>query len=195
MRFRRSAALAAVLALSVAAAGNAATYTVDANHSAVVFQIRHFLSQVYGRFDKFSGTIVRDDENPANSSVEFVIQAASVNTNQERRDNDLRGSDFFDVANHPEIRFVSTKVEKVDDSSYRVTGNLSMRGVTKEIVLPVEFAGEMADGRGGMRAGFVTSTTLDRKAWGIVWNRVLDAGGTMLGDDVKIEISLEAAKS
>jgi len=195
MPSRTVAALVAALALAAASTAEAATYRIDPGHSAVTFQIRHFVSQVHGRFDRFSGTVVKDDENPAASSVEFSLDAASIDTNQERRDADLRGPDFFDVGRYPEIRFVSKRVEPLDDGRYRVTGDLTIRDVTREVELPVEFAGEMDDGRGGARAGFFLTTELNRKDYGIVWNRVLDTGGTMVGDEVRVVISLEAIRN
>jgi polyisoprenoid-binding protein YceI len=194
MKIRVLAAAALAFALTAPALA-ATTYKSDPNHSTVEFKVRHFLSKVPGEFNDFSATIVRDDQNPANSSVEFAIQAASIDTGVEKRDNHLRSADFFDVANHPTITFKSSKVEKVSDSQYKVTGPLTLRGVTKVITLAVDFAGEMADGSGGVRAGFSTETTLDRKEFNINWNKALDNGGYMLSDEVEIEITLSVIKS
>lgn len=197
MHQRLAIILAIALAFSLAPAAPAeaaVTYTVDPVHSEVSFRIRHFVSRVRGQFRDFSGTIVKDDENPAASSIELVIQAASIDTDHERRDNHLRSADFFDVEKYPTIRFESTAVERADDGAYRVTGTLSMHGVTKVLTLPVTFEGEMPDGQGGYRAAFSTSRRLDRKDFNIVWNRVLDQGGRMLGDDVEIEINLAAVR-
>lgn len=186
--------LALAFAAPALATGAPAAYSLDAVHSSVAFKVRHFVSKVPGQFDQFAGTIVRDEQNPANSSVEFTIQAASIDTGNEKRDEHLRSGDFFDVANHPTITFRSTKVEKVSDRLYRVTGPLTLRGVSKVITLDVEFAGEMKDPWGGTRAGFSTSTTLDRKEFNILWNKALDQGGWMLSDEVEIEIELETVK-
>jgi len=185
-----------ILAALASAAPVEATvsYSVDPVHSEVSFRIRHFVSRVRGQFRDFSGTIVKDDENPAATKVEFVIQATSIDTDHDRRDNHLRSADFFDVEKFPTITFTSTAVERVAESEYRVTGHLTMHGITKALTLPVRFEGELPDGQGGFRAAFSTEQRLDRKEFGIVWNRVLDQGGRMLGDDVEIEISLAAIR-
>jgi polyisoprenoid-binding protein YceI len=170
------------------------TFKSDPAHSEVGFVVRHFVSKVRGRFRDFSAVIVKDDQDPSRSSVEFTIQVASIDTGVEKRDNHLRSADFFDAANYPQITFRSTRVEKVSDSEYRVTGDLTMRGVTKVVTLPVTYAGEMPDGFGGVRAGFSTTTTLNRQDFGIKWNKQLDTGGYMLSDEVEVEIDLEAVR-
>lgn len=185
------AALAIVL-LAVAPAAAATTFVIDPGHSDVSFEIRHLMSRVRGTFNEFAGTIVRDDQEPSSSSVRLVIQAASIDTRHASRDNDLRGAEFFDVAAHPTITFESTKVEKVSEAEYRVTGRFSMRGVTRELVLPVRFEGEMKDPRGTLRVGYTVATRLDRKEYGMTWNRALDNGGFLLSDEVDVSISIEA---
>ncbi|KAB2968164.1 MAG: YceI family protein [Thermoanaerobaculia bacterium] len=187
---------AALLALALAVPATAATtFSLDPAHSSVSFKVRHFVSKVPGQFTDFSATIVRDDENLANASVEFTIQAKSIDTGNDKRDEHLRSADFFDVAHHPVISFRSQKVEKVSDSLYRVTGPLTMRGVTKVVTLDVEFAGEIKDPWGGTRAGFSTSTKLDRREFNVLWNKALDTGGFMLSDEVEVAIELEAVKN
>ena len=181
---------AVVLAVSASAAD---TYTFDKVHSDVSFQIRHFLSKVRGRFTDYDGTIVADRAKPEASSVDFTIKATSINTDNENRDKDLRSADFFEVEKYPDITFKSTKVTPKGQDRYDVTGNLTMHGVTKEVTLPVTFLGTVNTGR-GEKAGFETSITLNRKDFGIVWNRVLDTGGTTLGDDVIVSINVEANK-
>jgi polyisoprenoid-binding protein YceI len=186
-----------VFAVALALAGSASapaatTFVVDPGHSDVSFEIRHLMSRVRGTFNEFSGTIVRDDQEPSNSSVRLVIQAASIDTRHEGRDDDLRGAEFFDVESHPTLIFESTKVEKVSEAEYRVTGRFTMRGVTKELVLPVRFEGEMKDPRGTLRVGYSTATRLDRKEYGMNWNRALDNGGFLLSDEVDVSISVEA---
>lgn len=171
----------------------AATYTIDPTHSEVSFRIRHFASRVRGQFLDFAATIVKDDDSAA-SSVELTIQAASIDTNNERRDNHLRSADFFDVEKHPAITFRSTSIRESGENLFEVSGELTIRGVTREVTLPVAFVEEMEDGRGGFRAGFSTETTLDRKDFDITWNRLLDRGGTMLGDEVEVEITLSAIR-
>jgi len=192
---KRLACCSLLLLLSAVAPVLAAeTYTVDPVHSQVGFAIRHFVSTVHGRFEEFSGTIVRDDEHPENASVVFAIQAASIDTDNAKRDTHLRSADFFDVEKFPTIAFVSSIVRKTGDGRYDVTGHLTMHGVTRQVTLPVRFNGEMDDGHGGIRGGFSTSTTLDRKEFDIDWNRILDNGAVMLGDDVDVQIDLEVTR-
>ena len=175
-----------------AAAAN--TYTVDAAHSGVSFKIRHLIATVPGRFAEFDGTITADWQNLDKSSVNFVIKAASIDTRNEDRDKHLRSADFFDVENFPEITFSSDRITKAGENSYSVTGKLTMHGVTKEVTLPVKYLGEMTDPWGNVKAGFQVETTLDRTDYGIVWNKALETGGVLLGEDVEVEINLELAK-
>ena len=195
MKLRQSVTLgllALVFAVTLAAApaSAATTWEVDRAHSEVAFQIRHFLTKVGGNFNDFGGTVVMDEENMANSSVEFWINAESINTRNENRDNHLRSEDFFHVEQYPQITFTSDKIEKTGDNTYDVTGTFTMHGVSKTITLPVEFLGTMKTGRGA-KAGFATETTIPRKEYGITWNQALDAGGAVLGEDVSVEINLE----
>jgi polyisoprenoid-binding protein YceI len=180
-------------ALAATTAGAAETFTFDKVHSDVGFQIRHFVSKVRGRFTDYDGTIVVDKAKPEASSVELTIKAASIDTDNENRDKDLRGPNYFDVEKFPEITFKSSKVTPKGGDKYDVTGTLTMHGVSKEITLPVSYLGTVDSGR-GVKAGFETAITLNRKDFGIVFNRVLDAGGTMLGDDVLVSINVEANK-
>jgi polyisoprenoid-binding protein YceI len=190
MRVRPSL-LAAILAASPAFAATE-TYVVDKTHSDAIFTIRHLMSRVTGRFDDVSGTINVDRAKPENSTVEFTIQTASIDTNDEGRDKHLRSPDFFDVEKSPQITFKSTSMKATGKDTYDVTGQFTLRGVTKEITLPVTVLGEMKDGRGTPKIGFETTTTINRKDYGVAWNRALDAGGYVLADDVKITITLEA---
>jgi polyisoprenoid-binding protein YceI len=183
--------LAAVAAAPLFAAD---TYTIDKNHSDVSFRVRHFVSKVRGGFTDFEGTIQIDQSKPEASSVAFTIKAASVNTNNEDRDKHLNSPDFFDTAKFPEISFKSTKIAPAGKDKYNVTGNFTMHGVTKEITLPVEFTGTAKDGRGGERAGFELATTVNRKDYGVNFNKALDNGSMMLSDDVAVTISLETVK-
>ena len=185
---------AAVLSTLATLPLHADTYTVDPAHSEVSFQIRHMVSQVRGRFNDYTGTVNMDPKNLANSSVEFHIKAASIDTNNADRDKHLRTADFFDVEKYPEITFKSDSVKAAGKNKYNVTGTLTMHGVSKKVTLPVTFLGEGKDPWGGTRAGFETTTTLDRKAYGIVWNKAVDNGGVLLGDDVKVDINLETKK-
>jgi len=194
MKTRRTLFAALMAAAVAATAGAADTYTFDKVHSDVGFQIRHLVSKVRGRFTDYEGTILVDKAKPEASSVELKIKAASIDTGNENRDKDLRSPNFFEVEKYPEITFKSTKITPKGGDRYDVTGTLTMHGVTKEVTLPVTFLGFVSAGRMGDRAGFETSITLNRKDYGIVWNRPLDVGGTILGDDVLISINVEANK-
>jgi len=185
------ASLSLAQLLPALAAAETAIYKVDANHSSVGFTIRHFVSNVPGRFGDFSGVIKYDKQNPAASSVELTVQAASIDTDNEDRDNHLRSADFFDVQKYPTLTFTSTKVAARDADTLDVTGNLTLHGATREVTIPVEVLGTMKGPR-GEKAGFETSFTLNRKEYGIVWNRVFDAGSTLLGDEVRVNVSVEA---
>jgi polyisoprenoid-binding protein YceI len=183
-------ALAAGLALPAAAD----TFVVDRNHSGATFSIRHLMSRVNGRFTDFTGTIVGDPAKPAQAKVEFTIKAASIDTDQESRDKHLRSADFFDVEKHPDITFVSMRITPAGKDKYDVTGNLTMRGVTKQVTLPVTYLGSLVDPYKNEKFGFEATTTLNRKDFGIVWNTALDAGGTVLSDDVAVTVNLQAAR-
>lgn len=172
----------------------AETFKVDKVHSAVDFRIRHMMSTVTGRFTDFDATVAIDRKNPGASSVEFSIAAASIDTNEVKRDTHLRSPDFFEVEKYPRITFKSTKVTPAAKDRFNVTGNLTMHGVTREITLPVTFLGFGKDPWGNERAGFEIETTLNRKDYGINWNRALDQGGFLLADEVRILIALEAVK-
>ncbi|HET9251265.1 MAG TPA: YceI family protein [Candidatus Eisenbacteria bacterium] len=187
----RALALALVLSFASAAHVFAATYTVDPNHSSVGFTVRHFFSKVPGSFKKFSGTIVYDPAKPAEASVKAEIDPASIYTNNEKRDGHLRSEDFFFVEKHPTLTFESTKVTPAGENKLKVDGNLTMRGVTKPVTLDVTYLGSGSAGN-GVKAGFEAITKVNRKDFGINWNRTLDQGGAMLSDDVEIRLDIEA---
>ncbi len=191
MRRAFTYALSLALLLPALASADPAVYKVDSDHSGVGFTVRHFVSNVPGRFKDFDGVIRYDAQNPAASSVSFTVQAASIDTDNGDRDDHLRGPEFFDVAKFPTLTFSSTSVKAVDADTLEVTGDLTMRGVTKKVTLPVEVLGIMKGPR-GEKAGFETAFKLDRKEYGVNWNRVLDNGGAILGDEVKVQISIEA---
>ena len=178
------------LLLPALAAAEPAIYKVDADHSGVSFSIRHFVSNVSGRFRDFDGVIKYDKANPAASSVEFTAKAASIDTANNDRDEHLRSKDFFDVQKFPTLTFTSTKVVAKDANTLDVTGNLTMHGVTKPITIPVTLLGTVKTPK-GEKAGFETNFKLDRKEYGITWNNVLDSG-PVLGDEVKVNIEVEA---
>ena len=187
------AALAALLPLTRALA-ETTLYKIDPNHSVVGFSIRHLFSKVPGRFNEFEGTIQFDDKNMAASSVETTIKTASIFTNQEKRDNHLRSADFFAADSFPTITFKSTKVTAVENNKFQIEGDLTIRGRTKRVVLDAELLGVGATPM-GTRAGFEATTTVNRKDFGVLWNKTLDQGGTLLGDDVAIDLGVEAVKA
>jgi polyisoprenoid-binding protein YceI len=194
MKFR-TFALAALL-VSASSLFAAETFNVDRIHSEATFQVRHMMSKVSGKFDDFAGKVSADRANPAASSVEFTMKTASINTGNGDRDKDLRSANFFDADKNPEITFKSTKIVPTKKKDlYEVTGDLTMHGVTKRITIPVEFNGFGKDPWGNERAGFSLTTTINRKDYGINWNKALDNGGVLLGDDVTINVNLEAVKT
>ena len=183
------ALLAAGAAPPAAAATD--TWTIDKEHSTVSFQVRHFVTKVRGQFDAFQGTVRMDPQHPETGAVEFAIDAKSIDTDSPKRDEHLRSPDFFDVANNPQITFKSKKVVPLAAGRFAVAGTLTMRGVAREVTLPVEALGTTKDPWGNVRAGFATALTLNRKDYGINWNKALDNGGYLLADDVAIAINLE----
>jgi polyisoprenoid-binding protein YceI len=184
----------ALLAVATSPALAADTLVIDRSHSQASFQVRHLLSTVRGRFTTFEGTIAMDAAKPEASSVTFTIDAASIDTDNNDRDKHLRSSDFFDVENHPTITFTSQKIKATGKDTYAVTGMLTMRGVAKTITLPVTYLGAAKDPWGSTRAGFTTAITLNRKDYGINWNKALDNGGLLLGDDVLVTVELETVQ-
>jgi polyisoprenoid-binding protein YceI len=169
-------------------------WVADKQHSSASFKIRHLMSSVTGYFRDLDATILMDRADPAKSTVEFTIKSASIDTREPDRDEHLRSPDFFEVDKYPTITFKSTSVAAKSKTQFDVTGDLTMHGVTKRLTLPVTFLGFGPDPRGNLKAGFEIETTLDRKEYNISWNRVLDEGGVLLGDDVKVEIDLEMGK-
>jgi polyisoprenoid-binding protein YceI len=189
----RMAVLAAAMAVGSPALA-AETYQLDKAHSTVGFQVRHIFTMVGGSFQDFSGTVGIDRARPEASSVEFSIQAASIFTNEPKRDEHLKSPDFFDTAKHPTITFKSTAVKPAANNVFEVTGDLTMRGVTRQVTLPVTFLGEARDPWGNEKVGFEIATVLNRKDFGINWNKALDQGGVLVGDEVKVQISVQGNK-
>lgn len=190
----RRCTIAVVLCLALAPTASAAprVYEVDRGRSEVSFLIGHMIGKVRGKFTRFAGRIEGDLESPGSATMELVIQAASINTGLPRRDEHLRGSDFFDVKVHPDLVFRSEKIVPRGKDRYDVTGALTMRGVTKRIVLPVRLVRTDLGAGGVEKVRFDVTTTLDRRDFGIVWNKLLERGGVLLGDEVTVEIELEA---
>lgn len=189
-----AAALAALLAIAATpTVSGATTYKVDPSHTTVGFKIRHLFTNVTGRFDTFEGTIDFDPAKPEETKVEGTIQATSINTSNEKRDNHLRSGDFFDVEKFPTITFKSTEVSDLDaqKKSGKLHGVLNMHGVEKPVVLDVAFLGSAKDPWGNTRAGFTATMTVNRKDYGVNWNETLDSGGLLIGEEVAIEINVE----
>lgn len=186
---------AAVIGLgSSAQPARAVTYKVDPEHTSVTFTVRHLLSKVKGRFDRFDGTITLDPAHPEQAKAEGSIDAATVNTNVEERDKDLRSERFFDAAKFPKITFVSTKVSDItpDRKRGKLQGKLTMHSIERPVVLDVEYLGEAQDPWGNKRAAFAAKTTINRKEFGLTWNETLETGGVLVGDEIQIEIDAEA---
>jgi len=171
-------------------------WNFDPVHSEIGFSVRHLMiSKVRGHFAKWSGTLAVDEANSQNSHVSVEIDAASISTKEDQRDNHLRSADFLDAENYPVIKFESTRVEKTGDSNFKVTGDLTIRGVTKPVVLDVEYAGRSKDPWGGERAGFTAKTSIERKNYGLAWNMALETGGVLVGDKVEINLEIEVVKA
>jgi polyisoprenoid-binding protein YceI len=172
---------------------SADTFVFDKAHSTIGFQIRHLFSKVPGKFGDFSGQIQLDEANPEQSTVEVTIKTASIDTGVKMRDDDLRSPNFFDAKKFPEITFKSTAVKRSGENTADVTGNLSMHGVTKEVVLKVELLGKGAGMQGTTVSGWDASTALKRSDFGLSWSKVIE-GTQVVGDDVQIELHIEADK-
>lgn len=168
------------------------TFVVDKAHSEAIFTVRHLITKVRGHFREFEGTIHLDEAQPERSSVSVTIQAASIDTNEPNRDTHLRSADFFDVEKTPTITFTSRVVAKAGVDRYDVTGTLTMHGVSKDVTLPVSFEGFAKDPWGNRRAGFETEVVLNRKDYGLNWNAALEAGGFLVGDDVRVSLTVQA---
>ena len=170
------------------------TYTIDPSHSRLGFVARHaMVTKVRGGFNDFAGTFTIADDI-ADSSAEITIQAASVDTRNADRDAHLRSNDFFAMEEHPEIRFVSTGIERGGDTDYRVSGDLTLRGVTKPVTIDLEYTGTATDPYGNTRVGFEGSTQVNRKDWGVNWNTALDGGGILVSDKVTLEFEVSAIR-
>lgn len=193
MQFKRFvlSAVLAVAALPLAAD----VYKVDKTHSDVDFKVRHLVSNVTGKFTDFDGTVNMQPGKPGASSVEFTINAASNDTGVADRDKHMRTADFFDVEKFPTIAFKSTAIAPTKKKDvFNVTGDLTIRGVTKRVTIPVTFLGAAKDPWGNDKAGFTLTTTINRKDYGVNWNKALDNGGFLVGDDVEVTINLETQK-
>lgn len=170
------------------------TWNIDVTHSELVFRIRHLVSRVNGTFRDWQGTIAADPANWNDGQVNIVIQTASIDTRSERRDNHLRSADFFDAATFPTITFKSTAV-KVEGTSVTLSGELTIRGVTKPVTLTGEYLGMTGDGPKKQRVGFQATTKINRMDFGVSYNRAVEGGGTLLGDEVEILVTVAAVRT
>ncbi len=169
-------------------------WDIDVSHSAIHFHVRHMvISKVHGRFARWSGALQLDEQDLTRSQIDVRIETASIDTQVADRDAHLKSPDFLDVERYPEMTYRSRRVEKRGDG-YRVTGDLTLHGVTREVVLDAEFAGTGKDPWGNERAGFSAKASLDRREFGLVWNTALETGGVLVGEKVEITIELEAVK-
>lgn len=171
------------------------SWQLDKAHSSVNFSVRHMMiSTVRGRFEEFDGTFELNEANPSLSKIEVTIQAASINTKEAQRDGHLASADFFDTEKYPTITFKSKRVEKLDDEHARLVGDLTIKAVTKEVTLNVEYAGQGKSPWGTIVAGFTAQTKINRKDWGLTWNVALETGGVLVSDEITISIELELIK-
>ncbi|MGD9704411.1 MAG: YceI family protein [Acidimicrobiia bacterium] len=172
------------------------TYAIDPTHSRIGFVARHaMVTKVRGSFNEFDGSGYFDTENPTSSHLQLTIKADSIDTRNGDRDAHLRSNDFFDMATFPEITFASTSVEQVDAENYRVTGDLTIKGVTKPVTVDFEYAGSAVDPYGNQRIGLDGKTTVNRKDWGVNWNAALEAGGVLVGEKVTLEFEVSAIRT
>ncbi|NDL58969.1 YceI family protein [Phytoactinopolyspora mesophila] len=171
-------------------------YTIDPEHSRLGFVARHaMVTKVRGSFNAFTGIINVDGANPENSSAQVAIETGSIDTRNEQRDGHLRANDFLDIEKYPEITFASTSVKLVDDSTVEVTGDLTIKDVTKSITIPFEYGGAATDPFGNFRIGFEGAHTIDRKDYNVTWNAALEAGGVLVSDKVTLEFEVSAVKN
>jgi len=172
------------------------TYTIDPAHSRIGFVARHaMVTKVRGSFNEFTGSGYFDVDKPENSHVELTVEAASIDTRNADRDGHLRSNDFFDMEAYPQITFASTSVETVDDATFRVTGDLTIKGVTKPVTVDFDYAGTAVDPFGNHRLGLEGSVVVNRKDWGISWNAPLEAGGVLVSEKVTLEFEVSAIKA
>ena len=171
-------------------------YAIDPSHSHIGFTARHaMVTKVRGSFAEYEGHGYFDEEDPTKSSLELTIKAQSIDTGNSDRDNHLRSNDFFDMENHPEIRFESTNVEVKGDDQFRVTGDLTIKGVTKPVSVDFEYTGTAVDPFGNQRIGLEGRTTINRKDWGVNWNAALEAGGVLVSEKVALEFEVSAIRA
>ncbi len=170
-------------------------WQIDPAHSEINFTVRHMMiSNVRGQFEKFTGTVDFNEDDPTKSTVDVQIEAASINTKEPPRDNHLRSADFLDAEHYPYLTFKSKRVIKTGDNTGRIVGDLTIRDITREVTLDVEYSGQAQSPWGTTSAGFSATTTINRKDWDLNWNKALETGGVLVGDQIKIAIEIEVVK-
>jgi polyisoprenoid-binding protein YceI len=188
--------VAAMSILAIPVFASASTWNIDPDHSSAGFKVRHMMvSNVKGEFAKFKGSVVLDDRDITKSKVEVTFDTASVNTGVVKRDDHLKGAEFFDVAKYPTMTFVSRSVKKTGNGKLLITGDLNLHGVTKEVVLDVEGpSAEVKDPRGNVRLGASATAKINRKDFGLAYSKVIETGGMVVGDEVSITLEVEMIK-
>ncbi|MBT0663642.1 YceI family protein [Geobacter pelophilus] len=191
------AVVSTIIALALPVIASASTWNIDPEHSNVGFKVKHLMvSNVKGVFEKHSGTVDIDDKDITKSKVTVRIDTNSINTNVQKRDEHLRSPDFFDVAKYPAMTFVSKKVAKAGEGNLKVTGDLTIHGITRQVVLDVEGpTAESKDPWGNIRRGASASTKINRKDFGLTWNKALETGGVVVGEEVAITLEIEMIKA
>lgn len=188
--------LIAAMLISTSVFAQSTSWNFDKAHSSIGFDINHMVvSEVSGQFNAFDGSVISDKNDFSDAKIMFKIDAASINTDNEKRDGHLKSPDFFDVAKYPDIRFEGTSFKKLDEKNYTLTGNLTMHGVTKAVELTVKYGGTINDPYGNTRAGFKITGALNRTDFGLTWNSIMEAGGLIVGEEVRITGRFELLKS
>jgi len=171
------------------------TWVIDPSHSEIAFKVKHLMiSNVKGHFGEFSGQLVSDGNDFSTSEINFQINPASISTGAADRDGHLKSPDFFDVENYKEITFTAGKLSKVSEDEYALSGNLTIKGISKPVKLEVEFGGLMTDPWGNQKAGFSLNGKVNRKDFGLTWNAALEAGGVLVGDEIRISSEVQLLK-
>lgn len=192
---RRLGLLVTTILLVTFANAQTTNWNIDASHSNIRFSVSHMvISEVEGNFTKYEGTVTASEADFSDAQVTFTIDVSSINTNDTDRDDHLRGEDFFNVDKNPSIIFKSKSMEKVGENKYKVTGDFTMNGVTKEITMDAKYGGTIKDPWGNTKAGFKISGTIDRTLWGLKYNSKMDTGGLMIGEEIEIVCNIELVK-
>jgi polyisoprenoid-binding protein YceI len=170
-------------------------WVIDPTHSEIGFKVKHMMfTNVSGKFNVFEATIENDEEHFETSKIEFSTDVNSIDTNNDDRDNHLRGADFFDIENYKKLSFISTSVEKIDEGEYQITGDLTIKDVTKSVVLETEYSGLMKDPWGNTKLGLSITGKINRKEFGLTWNAALETGGVLVGEDIKLVSEIQFVK-